>query len=92
MPRESEIEKYLVRELEKIRVRADKYSTPGRRHAPDRICLRWPGKVFFVECKAPGEKPRPGQVREFNRLRDLGFLVFVVDSKDKVDDLVGVLQ
>jgi hypothetical protein len=92
MPRESLIEAYLVRELKKVGVRADKYKTPGRRNAPDRICLKAWRQVFFVETKRPGEKPRPGQLREFCRLRDLGFLIYVIDCKEGVDDLVRVLN
>ncbi len=88
MPREVSIEAYLVREMKKLRIACLKFKTPGRRHAPDRICLREWGYVFFVETKAPGKKPRPGQAREFARLRKFGFQVFVADTKEKVDQLV----
>jgi hypothetical protein len=88
MPRESAIERYLVRRLKSIGLRADKYVTPGRRNAPDRIVLLGKGRVFFVECKAPGEKPRPGQKREHLRLRNLGYLVETVDSRETVNTLV----
>jgi hypothetical protein len=88
MPREINIENYLVRELKKIGLRADKYQTPGRCHAPDRIVLLGKGRVFFVECKKPGERPRPGQKREHLRLRNLGYSVEVVDSRQSVDTLV----
>lgn len=51
----------------------------GRRGAPDLLVLM-PGHHFFVEVKAPGEKPRPEQVREHERLRAAGFKVFVSDG------------
>jgi hypothetical protein len=51
----------------------------GRRCAPDLLVLM-PGHHFFVEVKAPGEKPRPEQVREHERLRVAGFDVFVSDG------------
>ena len=51
----------------------------GRRGAPDLLVLV-PGHHFFVEVKAPGEKPRPEQLREHERLRAAGFDVFVSDG------------
>lgn len=53
----------------------------GSRNAPDRLFMR-PGRGFFVEFKAPGEEPRPGQAREIKRMRDAGFEVHVIDSVD----------
>lgn len=88
MPREVLIEAYLVREMRKIGIVAHKFRTPGRRHAPDRICFKPLGVAFFVETKAPGKAPRPGQMREFARLRRLGFSVHVADTKTKVDQLI----
>ena len=51
----------------------------GRRGAPDLLVLM-PGHHFFIEVKAPGEKPRPEQLREHERLRAAGFDVFVSDG------------
>lgn len=51
----------------------------GRRGAPDLLVLI-PGHHFFIEVKAPGEKPRPEQLREHKRLRAAGFRVFVSDG------------
>lgn len=51
----------------------------GRRGAPDLLVLM-PGDHFFIEVKAPGEKPRPEQLREHERLRIAGFDVFVCDG------------
>lgn len=85
--RESTIEKYLVAEVKKAGGIAYKFLSPGRRAVPDRLVLLPSGRAVFVECKAPGEKPRPEQVREHKRLRALGFDVVVLDSKD----LEGIL-
>lgn len=41
--------------------------------------------VHFVEAKAPGGKPTPGQLREHARLRAMGFDVQVFDSKEQSD-------
>lgn len=41
--------------------------------------------VAFIELKAPGKHPTPLQLREHARLRELGFLVLVLDTKGAVD-------
>ncbi|EHK3568807.1 VRR-NUC domain-containing protein [Escherichia coli] len=80
--RESTIEKHLVAEVKKAGGQAYKFVSPGRRAVPDRLVLLPGGRVVFVECKAPREKPRPDQLREHERLRALGFTVVVLDSKN----------
>jgi len=90
--RESSIEKHLVRQVKAAGGECRKYVTPGRRHAPDRLVLiptaLWSmrtARAVFVETKAPGKRPRPGQLREHERLRAMGFEVRVIDTKEKVD-------
>ncbi|MBD2782507.1 PDDEXK family nuclease [Xenorhabdus szentirmaii] len=85
--REDVIEKNLVSEIKKVGGIAYKFVSPGRRGVPDRIVVLPDGRVVFVECKAPGEKPRPDQLREHERLRALGQTVVVLDSKN-VDDIL----
>ncbi|KLU15367.1 MULTISPECIES: VRR-NUC domain-containing protein [Xenorhabdus] len=80
--REDVIERYLVIEVKKAGGIAYKFVSPGRRGVPDRIVVLPNGRVIFVECKAPGEKPRPDQLREHERLRALGQTVVVLDSKN----------
>lgn len=46
--------------------------------------------VDFVELKAPGKKPDAHQEREHKRLRDLGCNVFVIDSKEAVDNYIAM--
>ena len=93
--RESRIESYLVKEVEKRGGVAEKFKSPNRRNVPDRIIL-WPETTFenynpypawaeFVECKRPGEKPTAGQHRDHERRRAMGFRVIVVDSIEAVD-------
>lgn len=45
--------------------------------------------LVWVELKAPGEKPKPHQIREHDRLRKLGQCVEVIDSMEGVDALLG---
>lgn len=80
--REDVIERHLVNEVKKAGGIAYKFVSPSRRAVPDRLVLLPGGKVIFVECKAPGEKPRPDQLREHARLFALGHQVVVLDSKD----------
>jgi len=80
---ERDIETYLCDEVESMGGHAYKFTSPGRRNVPDRLCVL-PGLVFFVECKAPGESPTKAQERELNRLAELDQWVFVVDSKTGV--------
>ncbi|EKN6174714.1 VRR-NUC domain-containing protein [Yersinia enterocolitica] len=86
--REDSIEDNLVKEVKKAGGIAYKFISPGRRSVPDRLVLLPDGKVIFVECKAPGEKPTAAQLREHDKLRALGFTVRVLDSKS----LEGILR
>ena len=95
--RESVVEKYLDDEVKKADGDTRKFT--GRIHVPDRLVI-WTrfkykkkektpvAEIHFVETKAPGKKPRPGQVREHNRLRARGCTVLVLDTKAKVDAYV----
>ena len=38
----------------------------------------------FIEVKAPKQKPRPLQVRQHQRLKALGFPVFVLDNSEEI--------
>lgn len=90
--KESEIENYLVQRVESLGGEVRKVKWIGRRHAPDRVVML-PNRdgrppTVWVELKAPGVKPRPGQLREHERMRAAGQHVVVIDSLDGVDDLV----
>lgn len=78
--REAIIEKALVKETEKRGGIAYKLTIPGRVNVPDRLLLMPGGRAIFVECKAPGQKPRAGQQRELARLAALGFETFTLDT------------
>ena len=72
----------------------------GRAHAPDVMCLfpefgkyaNWvvadqDGSVLhpFIETKAPGGKPRAGQLREHERMRAAGCVVRVISTIEQLD-------
>ena len=54
---------------------------------PDRLCLLPGGRAFFVELKSTGKKPRKIQIIVHNRLRSLGFRVYVIDSSESLNAL-----
>lgn len=56
---------------------------------PDRICLLPGERVFFVELKTTGKKPRKIQVFIHNKLRALGFSVYVVDSTESLEEMLS---
>ena len=56
---------------------------------PDRMCLFPKAKIVFVELKTTGEKPRKIQLFIINKIRSLGFRVEIIDSTEKVIDLIN---
>ena len=87
MIRENLIERYLVKRVRDLGGMAVKQIWQGRRGAPDRLVVLPGGRMVFVECKAPGQKAKDHQLREHDRLRKLGVMVVVIDSKDAVDEV-----
>ena len=61
---------------------AYKFSSPGNSSVPDRMFVR-NKVVFFIEFKRPGNEATPNQIEEHKRLRDEGFVVWVIDYFDK---------
>jgi len=86
--RERDIEAYFVKRVKETGGLERKFKSPARRSVPDRIC-GYPGARFaFVELKATDEVPRDDQAREHAKWRKLGFAVYVIDSKEGVDDFI----
>lgn len=87
--RESEIENYLVAQVETAGGLTRKLSWIGRTGAPDRVVIL--NTVVFVELKAPGKVLAPHQEREHRRLTRAGALVLTIDNKADVDLLIKVM-
>lgn len=83
--RESDIEQYLCQQVALRNGIAYKFVSPNRVNVPDRVCLMPNGCIIFIELKASGKKANDGQLREHNRIRNLGFTVNVCDSFESVD-------
>ena len=88
---EARIENYLVRRIKSIGGLCWKFqsSVVG---VPDRLCLLHKGRCAFVEVKAPGESLRPIQIKRKRQLEELGFKVYVLDSKEKVEVVINEIQ
>ena len=89
---EKEIEKQLVLETKRMRGIALKFTSPGFVGVPDRLVLLPGGKLAFVEVKREGEKPRAIQVARHKLLRNLGFKVYVLDSKKMIKEILNEIQ
>lgn len=93
--REAEIEKYLVERAKALGGEVRKVRWIGRRGAPDRLVMLPQdlpaGRLdttLWVELKAPGQKPKPHQLREHERMRRMGQRVEVVDSIERVEEVL----
>lgn len=85
---EKQIEQRLCRKVNSIGGIAFKFNTPGRRAAPDRLCILPQGLCMFVECKRPDKKPTKAQTAELEMLRRLGHAATFVSTYKEVDQLI----
>jgi len=85
---ERKIEKYLVGQVKKAGGKAIKFIPTFFAGFPDRIVLLPYGTVVFVELKATGKKPRSLQNKVHRWLLSLNMNVHVIDSKEKIDNLI----
>lgn len=98
--RESDIEAHLVRRAKEEGGEVRKVRWTGRRGAPDRVLmlparrmsarrvLPQPARTIWVELKATGVKPEEYQLREHERMRQVGQRVEVVDSFDRIEAIL----
>ena len=90
--RERTIERYLHEQVTATGGTTRKFK--GRINDLDRVVIfkGTPARVHFVELKATGKRPRPGQQRELTRLFELGCFVSVLASKYDVDRFVMLFK
>lgn len=87
---EAYVEDYLVDRAEACGCLCYKFASPSNAGVPDRIIIR-EGRTWYVECKAPGEGPRPLQRAVFRKMRRHGVHVHVVDTREAVDKLLAAV-
>lgn len=86
---EKEIEAYLRDRVKEIGGKAYKFVSPGNNGVPDRLVCLPGGRAVFAELKAPGKVPTPLQLLQQKKLQNLGFDVWVIDSKEAVDRFIA---
>ena len=92
---EKEVEAHLVRRVRELGGECRKVQWIGRHGAPDRLVML-PKEAYvddahsciWVELKRPGQKAKPHQQREHERMREMGQRVVVIDSIDAVEELL----
>lgn len=82
--REKNIENYLVKQVKKLGGLCYKFISPGNAGVPDRIIVK-NGKLIFMELKASGKSVRTLQRLQIDKLMKQGQIVYVADSKEKID-------
>lgn len=59
---------------------------------PDRTILMSGGRIYFAEIKTTGKKPNARQPFVHGLLRKLGFIVFIIDSKETLQAALHEIQ
>lgn len=90
--KESEIERFFVKECKKKGWLCLKFVSPSMSGLPDRIILAPKGRVFFAELKAPGKKPRRLQESVHKILFRFGFYICVIDSKKQASSYIAAFD
>ena len=85
---EKTVEAYLRKRVKAAGGLALKLVCPGWTGVPDRLILMPGARVYFAETKDLGKTPKRRQLYVHDRLRALGFMVFVPDSRTAVDDMM----
>lgn len=91
MTPEKIIETYLREQCKKHGFLCYKFAPCGNNGVPDRVVIG-NGKTIFVELKAPGKKTRALQDAVHQQMREAGAIVFVIDTKQKVDTLIKHIE
>lgn len=89
---EKRLELKLRREIEQRGGMAIKLTSQLHRGLPDRLVLMPGGLAYFVELKSTGRKPTAFQAHTHTRLSDLDFVVAVVDTTEKLDVFLALVD
>lgn len=87
-PMEKIIENCLIKACKNRGGKAVKLIPQNMAGIPDRMLLLPGGYLVFAELKREGEKPRALQEYQHRKLRELGFKVEVVDTKEKLEEVM----
>ena len=87
--REKTLERKLVQAVKAMGGICPKFISPGFDGMPARLVLLPMGRIAFVEVKRPGKEPRPLQVARHETLRRLGFQVYILDDKARIQEILS---
>jgi len=85
---EKRIEMHLIRECKKRGWHCLKLVDVGRAGYPDRQIMQPDGAMWLCEVKRQDGKLSKIQIHRIKQLRNLGFTVHVVYSKDDIDEVL----
>lgn len=88
MTPEGENVAYLKKKVKALGGHVRKLSYEGRAGAPDLLVLL-NGEHFLIEMKAPGKHPSIIQLKEIALLNSYNFVVYVLDSKQAIDEVLN---
>lgn len=86
---ERDLETYFSAQCKKLGLLTLKLSVRYSRGWPDRIVALPGGKVLWVELKRPGGKTSALQDKVHHALRQRHHNVYVIDSKEGIDYVLG---
>lgn len=84
---EGKIENYLVKTAKENDILCFKF-IPSTAGVPDRILIGY-NQTVFVETKRPNGKPRKLQEKIIESMQTHGAVVYVADTKDKIDQIIN---
>ena len=85
--RESHIERKVKNYATSKGLLALKFVSPGTTGVPDHI-FHGVGHTFYIEFKAPGEKPSKAQSKMHEKILGKGIPVYVIDDVEKGKELI----
>ncbi|MBD5369624.1 MAG: VRR-NUC domain-containing protein [Bacteroides sp.] len=86
---EKEIERYLSALAHMHGAISLKYTSGTSTGFPDRLLLFAQGVAVWVEVKSKGRMPTRLQLFQIGRLRRLGHMAFICDSRETAEEIVG---
>jgi hypothetical protein len=86
---ERDLERYFTQQCKKLGLLTLKLHVRFSRGWPDRIVPLNNGQVLWIELKRPGGKTSALQDQVHTKLRNLNHDVYVLDSKEGIDRVLG---
>jgi hypothetical protein len=86
---ERHLEGYFTTQCKKLGLLSLKLHVRFARGWPDRVVPLKDGRTLWIEIKRPGGKTTPLQDKVHEQLRARGHLVYVLDSKEGIDNVLG---